>query len=410
MSVSKLNVFALTSSGHHLAGRISWENGKGSFCYAKEWLEREDGYALDPRNLPLESTPFVTTVNGGIHGVFSDAGPDAWGKRLFELEFGRKPVSSLELLRVSNGGGTGSLLFSESCEPPVKMVASAPISHLPELEHAAYKISSGLLVDQDHLERMFVAAKSIGGAKPKANILVDDELWIAKFCSPDSAIELPRLEWACLALARTAGIDVPEHELIEVNGRATLLVRRFDRAGIQPLHYLSLHALLSFEKLSTSDLVAPDGLCTYGGLAALCAQHGVQDAGSTLFRRMVFNILIGNADDHLRNHGLLMRTDGWRLSPAFDLTAIGGPYQAIGVGIAGRLSTCSNAFSDLARFGISLVEAESMVDSVATALENAPSFLHEAGLSASQVKESLERVKIADMSSVETNSFVGFRP
>ena len=408
MSVSKLNVFAPTSSGHHLAGRIARQNRKGSFCYAKEWLEREDGYALDPRNLPLESTSFVTTVNGGIHGVFSDAGPDAWGKWLFELEFGRKPVSGLELLRVSNGGGTGSLLFSESCEPPVKMVASAPISHFPELEHAAYKISTGLLVDQDHLERMFVAAKSIGGAKPKANILVDGEIWIAKFCSPSDAIELPRLEWACLALARTAGIDVPEHELIEVNGRATLLVRRFDRADIQPLHYLSLHALLSFEKLSTSDLVAPDGLCTYGGLAALCAQHGVQDAGSTLFRRMVFNILIGNADDHLRNHGLLMRTDGWRLSPAFDLTAIGGPNQAIGVGRYGRESTRDNAFSDLDRFGLLRTDAESIFESVALALEEAPSHLDKAGLSQAHIEQALERMNISDAYSSDPPSPISF--
>ena len=395
MSVSKLNVFAPTSSGHHLAGRINWENRKGSFCYAKEWLELEDGYALDPRNLPLESTPFVTTVNGGIHGVFADAGPDAWGKRLFEMEFGRKPASGLELLRESNGGGSGSLLFSESCELPVKIDATAPISQLPELEHAAYQIGSGLLVDRDHLGRLFVAAKSIGGAKPKANILVDGEIWIAKFCSPSDAIELPRLEWACLALARSAGIDVPDHELIEANGRATLLVRRFDRADIRPLHYLSLHALLSLERLSSIDLIAPNGLCTYGGLAEICRQCGVIDAGIRLFQKMAFNVLIGNTDDHLRNHGLLRRPGGWQLSPAFDLTAIGGPNQAIGVGINGRDSTHDNALSDLYRFGLSLKEAESIFESCMLALADAPAYLDRAGLDPKLIEQVLDRMNRA---------------
>lgn len=389
MSVSKLNVFAPTSSGHHLAGRISWENRKGSFCYAKEWLEREDGYALDPRNLPLESTPFVTTVNGGIHGVFSDAGPDAWGKRLFELEFGRKPVSGLELLLESNGGGSGSLLFSEASEPSVEMAGYAPISELANLELAAFMIGAKLPVERDLQERLFIAARSIGGARPKANIFMDGATWIAKFSSPNDLIDMPRQELACLELARHAGIDVPDHKIVEVNGRSALLVRRFDTADTGPVHYLSLNALLSLERISSSDLVAPDGLCTYGGLAELCKLLGAQKAGRTLFQRMAFNILIGNTDDHLRNHGLLLGPDGWHLSAAFDLTSVGGDNQAIGVGNDGRSSTIDNAFSDFARFGLLLEEAHSIFESTALALQDASDFLSRAGLPPSHIEGSL---------------------
>src|SRR5690606_23890023 len=109
-------------------------------------------------------------------------------------------------------------------------------------------------------------------------------------------------------LARECGIHVPEHRLTEANGRAVLLVQRFDRNAGERLHYLSLHALLSVERMSPADVVAPTGLVSYFGAASLYRRIGVPDAGRRMFERMLFNVLIGNIDDNARNHRLLFHS------------------------------------------------------------------------------------------------------
>lgn len=398
---SRLYVFApiraggMLSSDHRLAGRIDWEDGTGTFLYAPEWLDAADtvAYPLDPINLPLREGPTTTRVNGGVHGVLADAGPDAWGTKLLELHRGAAADTPLDTLRVTNGSGTGALLFSGSRTRPAPRRHLVAEASLEELERAAFEVDAGETVQREDLELVYRAGSSLGGARPKVAVADEGRVWLAKLEAKADDINIPQLEAACLTLARDAGLEVPDHRLVDLNGRKALLVARFDRPDTGTLHYLSLHALLSAERLSAADVRAPLGSCTYGGLATRCRRIGVADAGSTLFHRMLFNLRVGNTDDHLRNHGLLFDGTDWRHAPTFDVVALGGQLQAIGMGTQGRAATLDNAFSDVERFGLTLGEARALDDQVRGALAGAEQRLIEAGLPPADVGRALGRMQ-----------------
>lgn len=397
MMTSELYVFAPTvvagtlTGEHHLAGRMRWADDTGRFSYARTWREQQ-GYPLDPLNLPLYDGEQIVTVNHGVPGVLADAGPDSWGRRLLELQRGAL-VTPLETLRLGNGSGSGCLLFSQSRTRPAPARAIQAASSLAALEGAARQVSLGEPVSALALRDIFEAGSALGGARPKVNLVEDGRAWIAKFQKPDDDIDVPRLESACLTLARRAGLEVPDHRLVHLNGRSVLLVARFDRPDPGHLHYLSLHALLSLPRVRPADVQAPMGQLTYGNLAALCRQIGVPDAGSVLYRRMLFNVMIGNTDDHLRNHGLLF--DGqWRHAPSFDIVALGGDRQALGIGRDGRMATLVNARSDLARFQLDAASATRIEDEVASALQHARHELDATGLGAADVQRALRRMRL----------------
>jgi serine/threonine-protein kinase HipA len=185
---------------------------------------------------------------------------------------------------------------------------------------------------------------------------------IAKFQQPQlDTFDVPKVEAACLALARRAGIDAISASLATVHGRSVLLVDRFDRQDGDPVHYLSARSLLNIYRASEQDTVAPAGRATYAAMAAAARRIGVEGAGPELFRRLAFNYAIGNTDDHLQNHGFLF--DGtWRLAPAFDLVPQGGESLAIGAGRQGRSRTRENVLSGAGDFGLRPHEAEELLE------------------------------------------------
>lgn len=366
-----------------LAGKLEWRPDWARFQYAQGWLASGAAYALDPRNLPLGSHPYGGPSPGVLPGVFLDAAPDAWGRHLLERSRGQLPASPLELLRLTNGAGTGALRFSQHRErlPPPRPVLEAfdLEGALARTERAAWALTHGDRIDATALQRLADAGSSLGGARPKALVRWQGREWIAKFSRAGDTFDVPRAEHASLRLAARAGITVPDTALLEINGRSTLLVARFDR-GPAAVHYLSFHALLSQPRINpAADVIAPGGLCTYGGFASLCRHAGVPNAGPDLFRRMVFNLVLGNTDDHPRNHGLLY-SSGWRLAPAFDLVPTGGALQAIGVGTAGRERTLANALSDITRFGLSVTAAQAIVGEVTSAFSHLDDVMDEAGI------------------------------
>lgn len=348
-----------------ICGRIRWVDGVGTFRYAKEWLELPRSYALDPVNLPLIAGDKNFTVNKGVPGVLADAGPDGWGKALLERMRGGLP-SPLEALRLTSGSGTGALRFSQSRtkpSPPRRVIAHVSLN---ELEQAARDVDAGIQLEQPELEEVFYAGSGLGGARPKVLVTEGGTEWIAKFARKSDTMDIPTLEAACLTIASIAGLDVPDHRLVSLNGRKALLVRRFDRADGHPLHYMSFHAMLSLERLGPTATIPP-GPLTYSSLGMTCRQLGVPDALAILFRRMLFNVCIANTDDHLRNHGLLF--DGaWRHAPTFDLVSIGDSSMAVGIGQDGRARTIKNALSAADRFGFSQAEASDVLAEVATAV------------------------------------------
>lgn len=167
-------------------------------------------------------------------------------------------------------------------------------------------------------------------------------------------------------VAKQAGVHAAECRLDTVNGRKVLLVRRFDRdsAG-DPIHYLSAASIMN--------------------PASLARRIGAED-GEQIFRRMLFNVLIGNTDDHGKNHGFLFDGSAWRMAPAFDITCIGGAMQSIGIGTEGRIRTVANAMSDSGRFGNTPARAWQTLREQEQSIRDFPQWLRRAGIGDGQIR------------------------
>ncbi len=285
-----------------------------AFRYTPDWLRDPAAFALDPANLPLGPTEYQADRLTPPLMVFDDALPDAWGRRLLILrgELARREQSEPHLLRVLAGRGLGALGFFAPGLAPESAQPDADILELDALASAAADLEAGQPID-DRFRPLLAAGSSPGGARPKALVREGGEHWLAKFASRLDQVDEVGLEATCLALAGAAGLSVPDFRLAPLSGgRRALLVRRFDLTPNGRRHMLSLRALL-----------AADGyyVLRYADLIAALRAHASRPEVDVpaLFRQMVFNALIGNTDDHLKNFWLLRDENGYGLSPAFDL-------------------------------------------------------------------------------------------
>lgn len=353
-------------------------NGDGRFGYGRRYLEREDAFSIDPRHLALqEKEHLLPRQPDGTYGVLSDAGPNAWGARLttrlLRKENKPLPQNAVEWFLQSKHFGSGCLAFAaRPDEPP----------HLGDIPSRSTDLSTRLLdaldryvkdSDQDldaETVNLLFPGSDLGGLRPKTIVMHDGVEHIAKFSRPDDLFDVPAAEYATLRLAHLAGITVPSFELVQVGTRSVLLVERFDRTGEgNRIHYLSAHSILRPRPLSPDQNEYKSSF-SYGAIAEALRPRNdaAPEDAHELFRRMVLNIMVGNVDDHLRNHALLMRAPGeFRLSPAFDicphLQALNHP-QYIGVGAYGPASTVENALSQCQRFFLSRNEALAIVKEV----------------------------------------------
>lgn len=394
--VSKIYVHAPTAEGHLLAGRATWADKLGTFEYAPDWLASADAYALDPRNLPLVERVFVTRANEGVFGVLADAGPDAWGRRVIEQRHRQKPANPLEYLVSGNGDGVGALRFSLSRSKvgPLPNHLALDRADLQLVADAEHDLDAGLILDDARLRRVWEAGSSMGGARPKFTAGDGDDTWLVKLARRDDTVNMARLEHACLVVARQAGLTVPDSRVATLGTQTALFVRRFDRGATDTRHhYLSAHALLNQPKVGAADVTAPMGVCTYGGLAALAQRSLGLSAGPELFERMVFNLLLGNTDDHGRNLGFLkVQGRPWQLAPAFDLTVVGGPLHALGLGTHGREASLANALSALGQFQVSPDQAQATVVRLQAAVATLPTMLRQLGATPVDVAWAAQRL------------------
>ncbi len=292
------------------SGRIA-----GAFRYDAEWISHPYGFAIDPIGLPLSGTEYDCQNPQGIFPVFEDSLPDDWGRRLLIRKDGlnRGQQYLPYLLRALNGNALGALsYYPEAFEPPEQ--TSAPLLELDKLIQAAHDYEAGRQLSDPDLHLLFAAASSPGGARPKALVRTEDgRCWIAKFPSIKDDIAMVPIEAATLALARTAGLQVPEFKIEACGKQEALLVERFDltRQGGRR-HLISFQTLMQAEgyyTLGYMDLFEP--------LRRVSGKPAVDIPA--LYRQMVFNALIGNTDDHLKNFCMLHDDDGYCLSPAYDL-------------------------------------------------------------------------------------------
>ena len=298
-----------------------------SFAYADSWLARPEAFGIDPA-LPPARGPFHT--DRPLFNAFTDPAPDRWGQNLMRrnerrqaLRERRQPRTLQEIdyltlvddrtrlgaLRFRSAGGGGEFLTTtDRRQVP-------PVVDLPRLLAAATRAIDADETDDD-LRLLLAPGTSLGGARPKATLLdTDGHLLIAKFPRRDDEWPVIRWEAAALALARAAGIDVAPFRLRRVSNRAVLTARRFDRRQARRVAFMS-----ALTALEASD----HELRSYLEIAEFLRREGnaVNQDLRQLWRRIAFNVLISNTDDHLRNHGFLRAPHGWRLAPAYDLNPV----------------------------------------------------------------------------------------
>jgi serine/threonine-protein kinase HipA len=317
----------------HLVGRL-WtrvrKNKEGaSFEYNDAWLKHPNNFSLEPA-LKLGPGPFHTVADMPMFGAIGDSAPDRWGRALMrrmerrraERE-GQAPRTLFEmdyLLLVDDEARAGALRFAETEGGPFLRQEDAkripPLLELPKLLSAAEHVMDETDTEED-LRLLFAPGSSLGGARPKASVREKDgHLAIAKFPRRDDEISTVLWEAVALALAKKAGIPVPAARVETVGKKPVLLLRRFDRDGKGRIPSLSAMSMLGAKDNETH---------SYLEIVDALRQHGAAPKADmeVLWRRVVFNILISNTDDHLRNHGFLYEgSDGWRLSPAYDLNPV----------------------------------------------------------------------------------------
>ncbi len=317
----------------HLVGRLWARVRKGresaTFEYDPGWLEYADRFSLEPA-LTLGPGPFHTPSGRSLFGAIGDSDPDRWGRVLMRRaerrraeRAGETPRTLMEidyLLMVDDEARQGALRFARQEGGPFLAEHEAaripPLIDLPRLLSAAEHVVGDTDSDED-LRLLLAPGSSLGGARPKASVRDrDGHLAIAKFPHKDDETNAVLWEGVALRLAAKAGIPVPDWRIESVVNKPVLLLRRFDRVQGQCIPFLSAMSMLgASDNESRSYLEFVDALRRYGASPK-------QDMHE-LWRRIVFNILISNTDDHLRNHAFLYTgPDGWRLAPAYDLNPV----------------------------------------------------------------------------------------
>lgn len=399
---SKLIVFANIGAQWAPCGQLTLtEEGvnlaASSFAYGLNYLKRSDALEVDPVSLGIADRAAISGKHllpvNALHffGGIRDAAPDSWGRRVIEAKLRAPPNSLAESQYLLHAGSerVGALdVRASRTESPITGVNNwHTLNHLAE---AAERIEEGSPVPA-HLEAIFVEGTALGGARPKASIR--DELgvlWLAKFASRQDRFDIPAIECAALRMAQKAGLTVPPVKTLLLGDRRIMLIRRFDRYWTVPGSTPQQHAdRLKFGPgdgrvehrsgfVSGLTLVACDETesrdKSYADLAdavrRYCHPSVIRDDNAELFKRMVYNILVSNDDDHLRNHGFLWdpALPGWRLSPLYDVLPRASHaterFLHLGIGKEGRLATLDNALSWHDKFTLSERAASQLIADV----------------------------------------------
>lgn len=303
-----------------------------TFRYAPAYLAAPGSYNLSPE-LQLDSSPQDTAVHRQMFMGFEDSGPDRWGRDLLQEDerhrartegrgYGRLSTFE-ELIRVPDNTRQGAIRFFVEGQPAGRDAdpGRANLVDWPNLMSAADTIASGQRLDDEMLQQLFrYGSSSPGGARPKVNVIgADGQLQLAKLPHKDDRWDVSFWESAALTMAARAGITVPRHALHKFDDhRSILLIDRFDCRDHSRVGYLSARTLLWIE-----DHDHDRG--SYTQFAERLGQVAGQADLEELFRRVAFTVLVGNADDHMRNHGMLRERDGWKLAPSFDVNPSIGP-------------------------------------------------------------------------------------
>lgn len=383
-----------------LAGFYRQDGVSGLFTYDRDYLELPSAYPLDPVNLPLTPRLFRSPPGRRTFGFIEDSCAERWGSLVMASLGGAgaripedAPDATHRRLLSANGLGVGSIRFTRS--PDAGPAELNPANVSDEMYHvgttqdiARLTVIVGAIEQSLPVpgwsSRYLRPGMQFGGSRPKLLITAAGDTWIAKFASAQDNFNIPAIEYGVNLLAIEAGLRTTDTCIEQVprgvDRSSVFMSRRFDRDyDLAPIHYLSFATVLGAMRTGSNAMQSsgPAG-ASYAAMARVLAQHSSapEEDQKELFRRMVFNIIVGNRDDHLCNHGLLKDRQGqlYRLAPAFDL-ALDPQFststnQQLGVGPWGRRATLTNALAGCADFSLEVDEAIEVIGQVGRAVSH----------------------------------------
>jgi serine/threonine-protein kinase HipA len=350
---------------------------QGRFRYSPRYLESGFQWAIDPVNLPLiADQEFLAHRYGGLHDVLRDAAPDSWGKAVIAHARGfdslRSDKTELQYLLLSgNADRFGALAVGQHRTPSVAALNAPRLAQLGDLVLELKAIAAHAPAHHAGLRKRLFGTPSLGGARPKATVRDQDKYWLIKPALFGDALDIPRLEYATAVWMHASGLHASPCEVDAVASGANseisvLRVLRFDRTGQQRLMTVSAASLLETSYPGASGAEA--SRWSYPLLAQTLRRIGCPpDDLLELYRRMVFNAVVGNDDDHPRNHAVLWRQSErrWRLSPAYDV--VPNPTEApshlsMQLCLGSRQISRANLLQDSLYFGLNLDAAQQQLD------------------------------------------------
>ena len=374
-----------------LVGELGYESLRGSdsysFRFADSWMKKYNAINLseDINNYPGIQ---YTQPNKDIFGCFADALPDRWGRTLLLrreqilAQDENRPIRRLSsfdfLTGIDDFSRMGGFRFKETPDGEFinadNSLRIPPLTDLRELIAASKEIEKSEdvneLPEKRWIAQLVQPGSSLGGARPKANVVdTDRSICVAKFPSLKDDYDVGLWEHFCHLLAKNAGINSAETKVIATNDKHhTLLSRRFDRTDAgERIHFASAMTLLGLND--------GDNATTGHGYVDIVdfILSGCTDVDANLrelFRRVAFNICVGNSDDHFRNHGFLLTAKGWVLSPAYDMNPTLNDHQSLLINSNTNKSDLSILLDSCDEYMLTHTIAKEIIDKVVAAVKD----------------------------------------
>ncbi len=346
---------------------------------------RNNGFSLS-EDLPHQSlNEFLPSEKDSAAGAVDDARPDRWGEQVIRVLNKPPRLSLMEYLYFAGDERFGALgvSLSKNQYQPCQNSPLPQLSEIDDLEAIVERVLNHEPIPQQQ-RRLLSPGVSMGGARPKALLMINGEPWVVKF-SAGEPINVPLVEHATMTLAGKSGIRVAETKAIRTTLGHAIAIKRFDRASGKRIHCLSAHVALR----------AAGEIYGYPELAQLFRRKGSLADQQELFRRMVFNILMDNTDDHEKNHVIQVTESGeYRLAPAFDVLPSGQAlgYQQMRVGIHQSDSTIENSLSMIQHFGLKPQEATNIVKEISLIISEWKKHFSDCGVSSNDIEDLAEQI------------------